>query len=141
MLLTFLDSLKGEVAVLSKRHRKSSKKVVVQRTVTAAGAVAATASLAFVGPTAQAAAAAPDYKGAVTDYKNALNNYLSGTNAIGTAAGGVWNPLAQGSGGLLPTFGTSLTHSNLTKIGDLPDVLRNLASTPLPTAVPGVIPA
>lgn len=141
MLLTFLDSLKGEVAVLSTRHRKSSQKVVVQRAVTAAGAVAATASLAFVGPTAQAAAAAPDYKGAVTDYKNALNNYLSGTNAIGTAAGGVWNPLAQGSGGLLPTFGTSLTHSNLTKIGDLPDVLRNLASTPLPTAVPGVIPA
>lgn len=80
MLLTFLDSLKGEVAVLSKRHRKSSKKVVVQRAVTAAGAVAATASLAFVGPTAQAAAVAPDYKGAVTDYKNALNNYLSGTN-------------------------------------------------------------
>ncbi|CPW90654.1 Hypothetical protein ERS075547_08927 [Mycobacteroides abscessus] len=77
MLLTFLDSLKGEVAVLSKRHRKSSKKVVVQRAVTAAGAVAATASLAFVGPTAQAVA--PDYKGAVTDYKNALNNYLSGT--------------------------------------------------------------
>lgn len=141
MLLTFLDSLKGEVAVLSKRHRKSSKKVVVQRAVTAAGAVAATASLAFVGPTAQAAAVAPDYKGAVTDYKNALNNYLSGTNAIGSAAGGVWNPIAQGSGGLLPTFGTSLTHSNLTSIADLPDVLRNLASTPLPTAVPGVIPA
>lgn len=126
---------------MSKRHRKSSKKVVVQRTVTAAGAVAATASLAFAGPTAQAAAAAPDYKGAVTDYKDALNNSLSGTNAIGSAAGGVWNPLAQGSGGLLPTFGTSLTHSNLTKIADLPDVLRNLASTPLPTAVPGVIPA
>ncbi|OHT82500.1 hypothetical protein [Mycobacteroides saopaulense] len=141
MLLTFVGFLKGEVAVLSQRHRKSSKKVVVQRTVTAAGAVAATASLAFVGPTAQAAAAAPDYKGAVTDYKDALNNYLSGTNAIGTAAGGVWNPVAQGSGGLLPTFGTSLTHSNLTKIADLPDVLRNLASTPLPTAVPGVIPA
>ncbi|MEN4423090.1 hypothetical protein [Mycobacteroides chelonae] len=141
MLLTFLDSLKGEVAVLSKRHRKSSKKVVVQRAVTAAGAVAATASLAFVGPTAQAAAVAPDYKGAVTDSKDALNNYLSGTNAIGSAAGGVWNPIAQGSGGLLPTFGTSLTHSNLTSIADLPDVLRNLASTPLPTAVPGVIPA
>lgn len=141
MLLKFLDSLKGEVAVLSKRHRKSSKKVVVQRTVTAAGAVAATASLAFVGPTAQAAAAAPDYKGAATDYKDALNNYLSGTNAIGAAAGGVWNPIAQGSGGLLPTFGTGLTHSNVTAIADLPGVLRNLASTPLPTAVPGVIPA
>lgn len=141
MLLTFLDSLKGEVAVLSKRHRKSSKKVVVQRAVTAAGAVAATASLAFVGPTAQAAAAAPDYKGAASDYKDALNNYLSGTNAIGAAAGGVWNPIAQGSGGLLPTFGTGLTHSNVTAIADLPGVLRNLASTPLPTAVPGVIPA
>ena len=141
MLLTFQVSSKERVAVLSKRHRKSSKKVVVQRTVTAAGAVAATASLAFVGPTAQAAAAAPDYKGAVTDSKDALNNYLSGTNAIGSAAGGVWNPIAQGSGGLLPTFGTSLTHSNLTSIADLPDVLRNLASTPLPTAVPGVIPA
>lgn len=126
---------------MSKRHRKSSKKVVIQRTVTAAGAVAATASLAFVGPTAQAAAAAPDYKGAVTDYKNALNNYLSGTNALGTAAGGLWNPIAQGSGGLLPTVGTSLAHSNLTKLADLPGVLRNLASTPLPTAVPGVIPA
>ncbi len=109
--------------------------------MTAAGAVAATASLAFVAPTAQAAAAAPDYKGAVTNYKNALNSYLSGTNAMGSAAGGAWNPLAQGSGGLLPTFGTTLTHSNLTKIADLPDVLRNLASTPLPTAVPGVIPA
>ncbi len=109
--------------------------------MTVAGAVAATASLAFVAPTAQAAAAAPDYKGAVTNYKNALNSYLSGTNAMGSAAGGAWNPLAQGSGGLLPTFGTTLTHSNLTKIADLPDVLRNLASTPLPTAVPGVIPA
>lgn len=141
VLLTFQVSSKERVAVLSKRHRKSSQKVVVQRTVTAAGAVAATASLAFAGPTAQAAAAAPDYKGAVTDYKNALNNYLSGTNAIGSTAGGVWNPLAQGSGGLLPTFDTTLTHSNLTKIADLPDVLRNLASTPLPTAVPGVIPA
>ncbi|WP_078310493.1 MULTISPECIES: hypothetical protein [unclassified Mycobacterium] len=141
MLLTFQVSSKERVAVLSKRHRKSSTKVVVQRTVTAAGAVAATASLAFVAPTAQAAAAAPDYKGAVTDYKNALNNYLSGTNAMGSAVGGAWNPLAQGSGGLLPTFGTTLTHSNLTKIADLPDVLRNLASTPLPTAVPGVIPA
>ncbi|BAX96290.1 hypothetical protein MSTE_00955 [Mycobacteroides stephanolepidis] len=70
MLLTFQVSSKERVAVLSKRHRKSSKKVVVQRTVTAAGAVAATASLAFVGPTAQAAAAAPDYKGAVTDSKS-----------------------------------------------------------------------
>ncbi|MBA0048174.1 hypothetical protein [Mycobacteroides sp. LB1] len=141
MLLTFWVSSKERVAVLSKRHRKSSKKVVVQRTVTAAGAVAATASLAFVGPTAQAAAAAPDYKGAVTDSRDALNNYLAGTNAIGSAAGGVWNPIAGQTGGLLPTFGTTLTHSNLTRIADLPNVLRNLASTPLPTGVPGVIPS
>ncbi|MBB4856685.1 hypothetical protein HNP40_004108 [Mycobacteroides chelonae] len=109
--------------------------------MTAAGAVAATASLAFACPTAQAAAAAPDYKDAVTDYRDALNNVLSGTQAVGSAAAGAWNPLAQGSGGLLPTFGTSLTHSNLTNIADLPEVLRNLASTPLPTAVPGVVPA
>ncbi|MUM24680.1 hypothetical protein FZI91_23675 [Mycobacterium sp. CBMA271] len=126
---------------LSTRHRKSSKKAVVQRTVTAAGAVAATASLAFVGPTAQAAAAAPDYKGAVTDYKDALNSYLAGTNAIGSAASGVWNPIAGQTGGLLPTFGTSYEHSDLTRIADLPDVLRNLASTPLPTGVPGAIPS
>ncbi len=127
---------------MPKRHRKSSKKVVVQRTMTAAGAVAATASLAFVGPTAQAAAAAPDYKGAVTDYKDALNNYLAGTNAIGSAAGGAWNPLAGQSGGLLPTFFTTNTGvQDLTKLTALPGLLRSIANTPLPTTVPGVIPS
>lgn len=124
---------------MSAKHRKASK-LAAKRTAIAASAVGATASISLMGAPAQAATSAPDYSKAISDYSHALDNFLNASNNVTNSAGSVWNPIAGSTGGLLPTFGSSYSKVDVTKISNLPTVLRNLGSLNLPTGVPGVVP-
>lgn len=122
---------------MSAKHRKASK-LAAKRTAIAATAIGATAGVGLMGAPAQAAA--PDYTQAISDYSHALNNFLNASNNVQNSAGSVWNPIASGTNGVLPVFGSSYKLSDATKITDLPDILINLGKLNLPTGVPGVVP-
>ncbi|MBS4104463.1 hypothetical protein KFZ73_24945, partial [Tsukamurella paurometabola] len=122
---------------MSAKHRKASK-LAAKRTAVAATAVGATAAVGLMSAPAQAAA--PDYSKAISDYSHALDNFLNASNNVTTSAGSFWNPIASSTGGILPTFGSSYTKVDVTKISSLPAVLRNIAGLNLPTGVPGVVP-
>lgn len=122
---------------MSAKHRKASK-LAAKRAAIAAGAVGATASMSLMGAPAQAAA--PDYSQAISDYSHALDNFLKAADGAQKNVNSVWGPISAGSGGLLPTFGSSFVKSDATKITDLPQILRNIGGLNLPTGVPGVVP-
>ncbi|AUN41187.1 hypothetical protein [Tsukamurella tyrosinosolvens] len=122
---------------MSAKHRKASK-LAAKRTAVAATAVGATAAVGLMSAPAQAAA--PDYSKAISDYSHALDNFLNASNNVTNSVGSVWNPIASPTGGILPTFGSSYTKVDVTKISSLPAVLRNIAGLNLPTGVPGVVP-
>ncbi|CAM3865699.1 hypothetical protein ACXYTP_07815 [Tsukamurella ocularis] len=124
---------------MSAKHRRATR-LAAKRTAIAAGALGATASISLMGAPAQAATTAPDYSKAISDYSHALDNFLNAANNVTNSAGSVWNPIAAPTGGILPTFGSSYTKVDVTKISSLPDVLRNIAGLNLPTGVPGVVP-
>lgn len=125
---------------MSAKHRKASK-LAAKRTAIAATAIGATASIGLMGAPAQAATATPpDYSKAISDYSHALDNFLNASNNVNGSAGSVWNPIANGSGGLLPTFGSTFNKVDATAIASLPTILKNLGGLTLPTSVPGVVP-
>ncbi|BDD81984.1 hypothetical protein TPB0596_17470 [Tsukamurella pulmonis] len=125
---------------MSAKHRKASA-LAAKRTAVAATAIGATAGISLMGAPAQAATATPpDYSAAISDYSHALDNFLSAANNVTGSVGSTWNPIASQAGGILPTFGSSFTKVDVTKISSLPDVLRNIAGLNLPTGVPGVVP-
>lgn len=132
------------VNIKFKRSRKRCdrpKRAVVRSSVIAGGAFA-TAAASLVGqmaPTA-AAAATPNYAGDITSYSDALNNTLAASNTAANTLGSWWNPLAGNASGALPIFVSSDSSVDMTAISSLPSVLRSLAQTPMPTAVPGVVP-
>ncbi|CAM4009820.1 hypothetical protein TSST111916_18030 [Tsukamurella strandjordii] len=124
---------------MSAKHRKSSKKLAARRAALAAGAVGATAGISMMGAPAQAATA-PNYSQAISDYSHALDNFLKASDGAQKNINSVWGPISAGSGGLLPTFGSSFVKSDATKITELPQILRNIGGLTLPTGVPGVVP-
>ncbi|KXO91169.1 hypothetical protein [Tsukamurella pseudospumae] len=124
---------------MSAKHRKASK-LAAKRTAVAATAVGATAAVGLMSAPAQAATTPPNYSQAISDYSHALDNFLNAANNVNGSAGSVWNPVAGQTGGVLPTFGSSFNKVDVTKISNLPTVLRNLAGLNLPTGVPGVVP-
>ncbi|MCS3782351.1 hypothetical protein [Tsukamurella ocularis] len=124
---------------MSAKHRKASK-LAAKRTAVAATAVGATAAVGLMSAPAQAATTPPNYSKAISDYSHALDNFLNAANNVNASANSVWGPIANGSGGLLPTFGSTFTQSDATKITDLPQILKNIGSIKLPTGVPGVVP-
>ncbi|CAM3109091.1 hypothetical protein [Tsukamurella hominis] len=124
---------------MSAKHRKASK-LAAKRTAVAATAVGATAAVGLMSAPAQAATTPPDYSKAISDYSHALDNFLNASNNVTNSAGSVWNPIAGQTGGILPVFSSSYNKVDVTKISNLPTVLRNLASLNLPTGVPGVVP-
>ncbi|GAB3128106.1 hypothetical protein GCM10027289_06680 [Tsukamurella serpentis] len=124
---------------MTAKHRKASK-LAAQRAAIAASAISATAGIGMMGAPAQAATTAPDYSRAIADYSHALDNLLNAANNVNGSAASYWGPIASGSGGLLPTFGSTYTKADATKIADLPKILNNLGTFALPTGVPGVVP-
>ncbi|MDP0399597.1 hypothetical protein [Tsukamurella strandjordii] len=124
---------------MSAKHRKSSKKLAARRAALAAGAVGATAGISMMGAPAQAATA-PNYSQAISDYSHALDNFLKASDGAQKNINSVWGPISAGSGGLLPTFGSSFVKSDATKITELPQILKNIGGLTLPTGVPGVVP-
>lgn len=122
---------------MSAKHRKASK-LAAKRTAVAATAVGATAAVGLMSAPAQAAA--PDYSKAISDYSHALDNFLNASNNVNGSLNSVWGPIANGSGGILPTFGSTFTLSDATNLLELPQILRNLGGLRLPTAVPGTTP-
>ncbi|GAA1078808.1 antitoxin [Tsukamurella spumae] len=122
---------------MSAKHRKASK-LAAKRTAVAATAVGATAAVGLMGAPAQAAA--PNYTQVISDYSHALDNFLNAANNASNAGGSVWNPVAGGTGGLLPVFGSDYSKVDITKISSLPQVLKNVGGLTLPTTIPGVVP-
>lgn len=121
-------------------HRRSSKRTKATRAATTVGALAATAGIALTSP-GIANAAAPNHGQVTSDLSHALDNFLSATNQ---ANNGIWNPIAQQTGGLLPVINSDFRKDDLTDLRDIAAItaaLRDIFDMDFPwTTTPGLIP-
>lgn len=127
----------------SKKPMKSKRPpaAVMRRSATAAGVVVTSAAVGLVSQPGIAAASTPDYVGGIGAYSNSLDNMLTGTKQITDAVNGFWAPLAGNTNGLLPVVGVNNQQVDMTAVSRFPDVVRGIAQLPVPTGVPGVVPA
>lgn len=126
------------------QHRKPARNTAVVRAATAAGALAATATLTLATPNLANAATAPNHTQVIDDFSHALDNFLSGANSANQGGNGIWNPIASQSGGILPILSSSFRKDDLTDIKNvnaLIGALRDIVDMDLPWGTtPGSLP-
>jgi hypothetical protein len=136
---------------MGSKHRKQSQRV---KRVALIGAASATATCLTVGaapppapahhavssvPVALAAASTgPNYTELIESLSNSTNNVLFASSNFQNALTSLTNPIAAASGGLLPTFNSSVDQQNLATLSGLLDLLAKLLANPNLDNIPGL---
>jgi hypothetical protein len=136
---------------MGSKHRKQSQRV---KRVALIGAASATATCLTVGaapppaparhavssvPVALAAASTgPNYTELIESLSNSTNNVLFASSNFQNALTSLTNPIAAASGGLLPTFNSSVDQQNLATLSGLLDLLSRLLANPNLDNIPGL---
>ncbi|WP_319447322.1 MULTISPECIES: hypothetical protein [unclassified Mycobacterium] len=116
------------------------------------GAASATATCLTVGaappppahhavssvPVALAASTGPNYTELIESLSNSTNNVLFASSNFQNALTSLTNPIAAASGGLLPTFNSSVSQDNIATLTGLLDLLSRLLANPDLDNIPGL---
>jgi len=134
---------------MATKHRKQGQRA---RKIALVGAASATATCLTVGaapppaphhavssvPVALAASTGPNYTELIESLSNSTNNILFASSNFQNALTSLTNPIAAASGGLLPTFSSSVTQENLATLQGLLDTLLKLIAQPNLDNIPGL---